>query len=89
MKSDESQPERPAKKPKVTQGPEAEDHFVGEGALTLSTHNIKQALDHGLLINVTADRVVRLLPPLILSDAEADEIVARLAPLILAFTPDV
>jgi acetylornithine/N-succinyldiaminopimelate aminotransferase len=50
---------------------------------------VKQALDAGLLINVTADRVVRLLPPLILSDAEADEIVTRLAPLIRAFTPDV
>jgi acetylornithine/N-succinyldiaminopimelate aminotransferase len=50
---------------------------------------VRQALDAGLLINVTADRVVRLLPPLILSDAEADEIVTRLAPLIRAFTPDV
>ncbi len=49
---------------------------------------VRQALDVGLLINVTADRVVRLLPPLILTDAEADELVARLAPLIRAFTPD-
>jgi acetylornithine/N-succinyldiaminopimelate aminotransferase len=31
-----------------------------------------------LLVNVTAGRVVRLLPPLILSDAEADELVRRL-----------
>ncbi len=46
---------------------------------------LKSALDNGLLINVTADNVVRLLPPLILSDAEADEIVSRLAPAIRAF----
>ena len=39
---------------------------------------VARALDAGLLINVTAERVVRLLPPLVLSDAEADEIVARL-----------
>ena len=43
------------------------------------------ALAKGLLINVTADTVVRLLPPLILTDAEADEIVARLAPVVRAF----
>jgi acetylornithine/N-succinyldiaminopimelate aminotransferase len=30
----------------------------------------------GLLINVTADKVVRLLPPLVMSDAEAPELVA-------------
>jgi acetylornithine aminotransferase len=46
---------------------------------------LKLALDNGLLINVTADNVVRLLPPLILTDAEADEIVARLAPVVRAF----
>ncbi|HAZ61454.1 MAG TPA: aspartate aminotransferase family protein [Gammaproteobacteria bacterium] len=31
-----------------------------------------------LLVNVTAGRVVRLLPPLVMTDAEADELVARL-----------
>jgi acetylornithine aminotransferase len=46
---------------------------------------VKQALAAGLLINVTQDTVVRLLPPLILSSAEADQIVARLAPVIRAF----
>lgn len=46
---------------------------------------VRQALDAGLLINVTQDSVVRLLPPLILSAAEADLIVERLAPLVLAF----
>ncbi len=36
---------------------------------------MKLALADGLLVNVTADTVVRLLPPLILSDDEADQIV--------------
>ena len=43
------------------------------------------ALDAGLLINVTADSVIRLLPPLILSNAEADEIISRLAPVVRRF----
>jgi acetylornithine aminotransferase len=46
---------------------------------------VKQALDNGLLINVTATSVVRLLPPFILSDAEADKIVDDLSALILHF----
>ena len=41
-----------------------------------------QCADAGLLISVTADSVVRLVPPLILTMAEADEIVAILVPLI-------
>ena len=44
-----------------------------------------RALEAALLINVTRDRVIRLLPPLILSHAEADRIVATLAPLIRQF----
>ena len=46
---------------------------------------VKTALDAGLLINVTADNVVRLVPPLILSRAEADQLVTELAPLIRSF----
>ena len=46
---------------------------------------VSRALDAGLLINVTRDRVVRLLPPLILTKAEADQIVQILAPLIKTF----
>lgn len=46
---------------------------------------VERALAGGLLINVTADRVVRLLPPLIYSDDEARELVARLAPLVHEF----
>jgi acetylornithine aminotransferase len=46
---------------------------------------MQKATEHGLLISVTADSVVRLVPSLILTQAEADEIVARLCPLIQAF----
>ena len=46
---------------------------------------VQRALDAGLLINVTADKVVRLLPPLIFSDAEAAELVSTLARLIREF----
>ncbi len=43
---------------------------------------VGKALDMGLLINVTADSVVRLLPPLIISDEEADQIVAMVSELV-------
>ena len=46
---------------------------------------LKQACEAGLLISVTADSVVRLLPPLIMTPAEADQVVAILAPLIRKF----
>jgi acetylornithine/N-succinyldiaminopimelate aminotransferase len=46
---------------------------------------LTRALDAGLLLSVTADTVVRLLPPLIFTTAEADECVAILVPLIKAF----
>jgi acetylornithine aminotransferase len=45
---------------------------------------VQRALDAGLLISVTADSVVRLVPSLILSTEEADEIAAILCPLISA-----
>jgi acetylornithine aminotransferase len=45
----------------------------------------QRAADAGLLISVTADSVVRLVPPLIMSTAEADEVVSLLAPLVKAF----
>jgi acetylornithine aminotransferase len=45
---------------------------------------VQRAVDAGLLISVTADSVVRLVPSLILSTAEADEIAAILCPLISA-----
>ena len=37
------------------------------------------------MISVTADSVIRLLPPLIMSEAEGREVVALLAPLVSAF----
>jgi acetylornithine aminotransferase len=40
------------------------------------------ALNHGLLINVTADKVIRLLPPFIISDIESALIVTRLSVVI-------
>ena len=46
---------------------------------------VQRAADAGLLISVTADRVIRLVPSLILTRAEADEIVALLAPLVREF----
>jgi acetylornithine aminotransferase len=46
---------------------------------------VSRAADKGLLISVTADTVVRIVPSLILSTAEADEIVAILCPLIKQF----
>ncbi len=46
---------------------------------------VKQALEVGMLINVTADTVVRLLPPLVINQAEAQELVSRLAALIKQF----
>lgn len=46
---------------------------------------VKRGLEAGLLINVTADTVVRLLPPLILRNGEAQLLVERLAELIRSF----
>jgi acetylornithine aminotransferase len=46
---------------------------------------VERALDAGLLINVTAERVVRLLPALNFSAEEGRELVERLSALIRAF----
>jgi len=43
------------------------------------------ALAEKLLINVTADKVVRLLPPLVMKESEANELVKRLSIIIKAF----
>jgi acetylornithine aminotransferase len=45
----------------------------------------QRAADAGLLISVTADSVIRLVPPLIMTIAEADEVAQRLLPLIQQF----
>ncbi|HIV70949.1 MAG TPA: aspartate aminotransferase family protein [Candidatus Aquabacterium excrementipullorum] len=44
-----------------------------------------RAAEAGLLLSVTADKVIRLVPPLILTTAEADQIVAILVPLVKQF----
>jgi len=49
------------------------------------TELVGRALQAGLLINVTADCVVRLLPPLVTDQAQADSLVAQLSELIKAF----
>ena len=46
---------------------------------------IDRAAEAGLLLSVTAERVIRLVPALILTRAEADEIVALLTPLVQTF----
>ena len=43
------------------------------------------ALQQGLLINVTSDSVIRLLPPLIISDAQADQIADQVIALVGEF----
>jgi len=45
---------------------------------------VGQCADNGLLISVTADTVVRLLPPLIMDTTQADEVIRILCPLIKA-----
>ena len=44
-----------------------------------------RAAQAGLMLSVTAERVIRLVPPLILSADEAGQIVTILCPLIKAF----
>ncbi len=46
---------------------------------------VARCAEAGLLISVTADTVIRIVPPLILSEAEADEIMALLVPQVRAF----
>jgi acetylornithine/N-succinyldiaminopimelate aminotransferase len=45
----------------------------------------RQALEQGLLINVTMDNVVRLLPALVIGEAEVRELLSGLVPLIRDF----
>jgi acetylornithine aminotransferase len=46
------------------------------------------ALEQGLLINVTADSVIRLLPPLIMDEQQADQLITELSALVGAFLND-
>ena len=44
---------------------------------------VGQCAQAGLLISVTADKVIRLVPPMIMTEAQADEVAALLCPLIV------
>lgn len=46
---------------------------------------VREALSQGLLINVTSDKVVRLLPPLVMKRQEADLVVSSVSKLIKEF----
>ncbi|HCU88487.1 MAG TPA: aspartate aminotransferase family protein, partial [Gammaproteobacteria bacterium] len=46
---------------------------------------VAHGLDAGILINVAADNVVRLLPPLIMTDEEVAHMVTTVCALIEAF----
>ena len=46
---------------------------------------VKLALEQGLLINVTAENVIRLLPPLVMREAEAQQLIDILSGLIRQF----
>lgn len=49
------------------------------------TELVGKALSAGILLNVTAGNVVRLLPPYILTDEQADDMVRRTSDLIIEF----
>jgi len=46
---------------------------------------VKQAMADGILINVTAESVIRLLPPLVINAEEAELIVEKVSQLVLTF----
>ncbi len=46
---------------------------------------VRRGLEAGIVINVTADKVVRLLPPLVIREEEARQLVAILVPLVKSF----
>jgi acetylornithine/N-succinyldiaminopimelate aminotransferase len=59
--------------------------MIGIELETACAELVKTALAKGLLINVTADRVVRLLPPLIIDAEQADTIADMVSDLIIEF----
>ena len=61
--------------------------MIGIELDTPCTDLVAQAAEQGLLINVTAEKVVRLLPPLTFSDAQAQDLLTILCPLIRHFKP--
>jgi acetylornithine aminotransferase len=46
---------------------------------------VERALDRGLLINVTAERVIRLLPPLVMTAHQAQMLIEQVSQLVREF----
>ena len=46
---------------------------------------VTMSLDKGLVLNVTADSVVRLVPPLVMTEAEGRQLVDLLVPVVKSF----
>ena len=49
------------------------------------TEIVRLALAAGLVVNVTADNVIRILPPLVIGEAEGRQVVETLAPIVRNF----
>ncbi|MFT7234685.1 MAG: acetylornithine/N-succinyldiaminopimelate aminotransferase [Methylophagaceae bacterium] len=59
--------------------------MIGVELPMVCTELVEQALAKKVLINVTADKVIRLLPPLIMTTSEANKMVNTVSDLVLAF----
>ena len=46
---------------------------------------VKKALEQRLLLNVTSDKVIRLLPPLVIKQNESEQIINMVSTLIKEF----
>ncbi len=46
---------------------------------------VRMALARGLVVNVTAENVIRILPPLVMNESEGRQVVERLAPVVREF----
>ena len=46
---------------------------------------VKRALARGLLVNVTSDKTIRLVPPLVMKEAEARQLIDGLVPVVKEF----
>jgi len=46
---------------------------------------VRAALERGLVVNVTAEKVIRILPPLVMNADEGRQVVERLAPIVREF----
>ena len=49
---------------------------------------VQQAIDRGVLVNVTSGNVIRLLPPLILGEDEAKVLIDTVCELVTALSTD-